>query len=140
VVNGHSFILIHLTASLERHALAEVCTVPVLLALPRNYSRLGNTGQLVRRSAILKVRLEVGLGLGLVALGLGLGFWLVGLWSVRLGLVALGIVDLWNSGPELVGHWVPQKENLWADANDRKSPMGPHQQLSPDGRVCHQTL
>ena len=34
VVNGHSFILIHLTASLKKHALVEVCTVPVLLALP----------------------------------------------------------------------------------------------------------
>jgi len=31
VVNGHSFILIRQTAALVRRALAEVCTVPVLL-------------------------------------------------------------------------------------------------------------
>jgi len=32
VVNGHSFILIHQMTALVRRALAEVCTVPVLLA------------------------------------------------------------------------------------------------------------
>jgi len=31
VVNGHLFILIHQMAALVRRALAEVCTVPVLL-------------------------------------------------------------------------------------------------------------
>ena len=33
MVNGHSFILIRKTAALVRRALAEVCTVPVLLVL-----------------------------------------------------------------------------------------------------------
>jgi len=31
VVNGHSFILVHQMAALIRRALAEVCTVPVLV-------------------------------------------------------------------------------------------------------------
>jgi len=31
VVNGHSFILIRQMAALVGHALAEVCTVPVIL-------------------------------------------------------------------------------------------------------------
>ena len=31
MVNGHSFILIRQTVALVRRALAEVCTVPVLL-------------------------------------------------------------------------------------------------------------
>jgi len=33
VVNGHSFMLIRQMASLVRRALAEVCTVPVLLVV-----------------------------------------------------------------------------------------------------------
>jgi len=33
VVNGHSFIVIDEMAALVRHAIAEVCTVPVLLVL-----------------------------------------------------------------------------------------------------------
>ena len=33
MVNGHSFILIHQIVALVRRALAEVCTVPVLLVI-----------------------------------------------------------------------------------------------------------
>jgi len=35
VVNGHSFMLIRQVAALVRHALAEVCTVPVLPVINR---------------------------------------------------------------------------------------------------------
>jgi len=42
VVNGHSFILIRHMAVLVRRALAEVCTVPVLLVMAALCNRAGH--------------------------------------------------------------------------------------------------
>ena len=57
---------------------------------------MGGTGPLFQRSAIRRLRLELGLALRLVGLGL------VGLQLVKLGLgsVGFGLADLQNSRPQ----------------------------------------
>ena len=52
MVNGHSFILIREMVALVRHALAEVCAVPVSLVIHTFYLKLFLNGSCIKNIAI----------------------------------------------------------------------------------------